>query len=225
MDHNYDKKTDGYFSSNRSLLMDHIPPGINRLLDVGCAAGNFGAEVKAELDIEVWGVEPFEPAALEAGKKLDRVLCATAETALSELPDAYFDCVSFNDVLEHIVDPWAVLNSFKNKLAPGGKIFACIPNVMFHEVLADLLLEADWRYRNEGVLDQTHLRFFTRKSIIRMFKVCGYEVSYIEGLSPGTRNRRLKYLDRFVLGGRLNDMQYIQFVVHASPAQAVEQAS
>lgn len=218
MEHNYDRKVDGYFASNRSLLLDHLPDNIHRLLDVGCAAGNFGAEIKAERPIEAWGVEPFEAAAQQARAKLDRVLCSTAEAALAELPDGHFDCISFNDVLEHIVDPWSVLNAYKCKLAPGGSIFACIPNVLFHEVLADLLLEADWRYRNEGVLDQTHLRFFTRKSIVRMFNDCGYDVSYIQGLSPGSRNRKLKFLNRVFLGGRLSDMQYIQFVVHARPS-------
>lgn len=218
MPNNYSEKDAIYYNSDRSLLISHFPPNVRALLDIGCAEGNFGAEIKQRFGAEVWGVEPFKHAAEIASQKLDKVYSTSIEQALAELPSGYFDCISFNDVLEHLLDPWTMLHKVAVHLKPNGTIFASIPNVMFHEVLAELLFEGDWKYRSAGVLDQTHLRFFTRKSIVRMFSECGYNVTYIEGLPPGTKNQKLHYLNRFIFRGSLNDMKFIQFAVRAQPS-------
>jgi len=215
LENDYRQKQTGYYNSDRTLLISHFPSGVRTLLDIGCAEGKFGMDVKRRHGAEVWGIEPFGNAAKIAAERLDKVYSLTVEEALEHLPADYFDCISFNDVLEHLVDPWNILKRIGPYLKENGTVFACIPNVMYREVLAELLFEGDWKYRDAGVLDRTHLRFFTRKSILRMFAECGYQVHYIEGLSPGTKNRKLKYLNRLIFNGRLDDMQFIQFVVCA----------
>jgi 2-polyprenyl-3-methyl-5-hydroxy-6-metoxy-1,4-benzoquinol methylase len=211
----YSMKGDVYYNADRTQLLAHFPPSIKRLLDIGCAGGGFGEMIQRQYETEVWGVEPFELAAEMARKKISRVLCMPIEDALIELPENSFDCISFNDVLEHLSDPWTVLKNIRSKLSAGGLVFAVIPNVMFHRVLRDLLLKGDWRYTSQGVLDQTHLRFFTRKSIVRMFNECGYEITYISGLLAGTRSIKMKIMDNLIFKGHLKDIQFLQFVVHA----------
>ncbi|MBI4911446.1 MAG: class I SAM-dependent methyltransferase [Acidobacteria bacterium] len=217
MDHDYLKKNGDYFDSDRSSLLPHLPATLTRLLDVGCSGGTFGAQVKRSRGIEVWGIEPFPDAAARAAEKLDKVLAGTAETCLPQVPDGHFDCISFNDVLEHLPDPWGVLSLVRPKLSPGGVLFACIPNVLHHSVLGDLLFEGDWRYRAEGVLDQTHLRFFTRRSMVRMMEESGFQVISVEGLVGAKVPRRLRWLDRLAFAGGLRDMKFLQFVVLARP--------
>ena len=81
------------------------------------------------------------------------------------LPDNNFDVVIFNDVLEHFENPWAVLENVKTKLNASGVVVASIPNVAYITNLVELILKKDWRYKPEGgILDKTHLRFFTKKS-------------------------------------------------------------
>jgi 2-polyprenyl-3-methyl-5-hydroxy-6-metoxy-1,4-benzoquinol methylase len=82
-----------------------------------------------------------------------------------DLPEEAFDCIVCNDVLEHLITPWQVLGKLAILLKPGGHFVASIPNVQYWGVLKDLVFEGDWRYADEGVLDVTHLRFFTRRSI------------------------------------------------------------
>jgi len=85
------------------------------------------------------------------------------------------DCVIFSDVLEHTSDPWAVLRRWRSVLAPGGTLVVSLPNVAHKSVLRPLL-RGRFDYADEGVLDRTHLRFFTRVTAIEMIEACGFEV-------------------------------------------------
>lgn len=109
-----------------------------------------------------------------AAKKLDKVLTGTVEEKLAEVPDGYFDTIIFADVLEHLREPAATLIAARAKLAAGGEIVASIPNVRHWSVVKELL-EGKWDYRNEGILDRTHLRFFTRKGVMELFEQAGYK--------------------------------------------------
>lgn len=92
-----------YPPNDRGNMLELVPQGVSRILDVGCNTGAFGGRLKAERSIEVWGVEPNPDAAAIASRILDKVLNQLF-TAEADLPDRYFDAVVFNDVLEHMVD-------------------------------------------------------------------------------------------------------------------------
>ena len=210
---------EGYYVQHRSEMLPFIPPHTKRMLDVGCAEGGFASLVLTQRpNIEIWGIEPVEQAAQKAQVRLTKVLCCGIETAIDQLPAGHFDCITFNDVLEHLVDPWAVLKMMRDKLAQGGQLLASIPNLRYFPVIKQIIQEADLRYTHSGVLDRTHLRFFTQKSMIQMFKDCGYRVERIVGINGEKLPFKFALINRLV-GGAWNDMQYKQFAV---AAQAVD---
>jgi 2-polyprenyl-3-methyl-5-hydroxy-6-metoxy-1,4-benzoquinol methylase len=208
-----------YEHTDRPEMIAYIPAHASLILDVGCALGNFGQRLKLERNPEVWGVEINEYAASIAAEKLDHVYCGAFDEHLN-LPQRYFDCIVFNDVLEHFVDPYSALQYAKHLLREDGNIVASIPNVRYFDNMWKLLIDQDWQYTEKGILDRTHLRFFTRKSIIHTFQELGFSVDVIEGISPlecehPHHSRKFKWLNRISLN-QISDMRYLQFAIVAS---------
>ena len=204
-----------YFIEKRQEMLGFIPADSKSVLDVGCGAAEFSAPLKEKLGAEVWGIEVNAEAAKLAASKLDKVIVCGAEEAIDALPDDHFDCVIFNDVLEHMVDPHSVLHTIKPKLSGHGVVVCSIPNVRHIGVLFELVVLKNWKYRDHGVLDRTHLRFFTKMSIASMFDECGYEIHSLQGI-----NREQSLLLRFaniLTLGWLSDTLYLQFACVARP--------
>jgi 2-polyprenyl-3-methyl-5-hydroxy-6-metoxy-1,4-benzoquinol methylase len=196
-------------------MLKYIPDGTRATLDVGCGFGGFSAMVKERFNAETWAVEMDKQAAQEAAKRLDKVINSDVTQSIDELPDNYFDCIIFNDVLEHLVDPYSVLVGMKRKLTGKGVIVASIPNVRYYRNLVNFALKGNWDYQDAGTLDKTHLRFFTYKSILKMFEQLGFEVLVIEGIHA-TRNKKLRVLN-ILLFKALEDLKYLRFATVARP--------
>jgi 2-polyprenyl-3-methyl-5-hydroxy-6-metoxy-1,4-benzoquinol methylase len=163
------------FSERREMLA-FVPPAARSVLDVGCGPGGFGQSLRQDdPSRELWAVEADEEVAADAARFYDRLIVGAGRT---------FDCVVFNDVLEHTVDPWALLRSTVPLLAPGGVVVASIPNVRNVSVVLDLVLRGNWTYRDIGILDRTHLRFFTSRSIRALFADSGFAVETMHGINP-----------------------------------------
>jgi SAM-dependent methyltransferase len=211
-----DASTLTYYSFARQEMTRFVAPDCRRILDVGCGTGAFGEGLKKERAVEVWGVEPVPEAAKAATGKLDRVVAApfTAET---ELPLGYFDAVIFNDSLEHFPDPFPPLAAARRFLAPGGVVVASIPNVRYIDNVRHFLLEMDWRYEASGIRDRTHLRFFTRKSILRTFAEARYRIETIEGINSHYWSGKKIFLVRLFLRRWVDDMRYMHYAVVARP--------
>lgn len=206
----------GYYNQVRTEMLSFVPRSAKTILEVGCADGNFGALLKARNDAVVWGLE-LEPKVAElAARKLDKVITGSADESLAALPDHYFDCIVCNDVLEHLPFPETILFALKRIMSPGAVLVGSIPNVRYFPVLLDLVWNADWKYTDDGVLDRTHLRFFTGKSLERFLKQTGYELLSIQGINPtpGIRARIL----RIVTFGRFSDCQFRQYAFVARPS-------
>ncbi|MDZ7957156.1 MAG: class I SAM-dependent methyltransferase [Aulosira sp. DedQUE10] len=209
-----------YLQLERHEMLKYIPQSAKNILDIGCAVGCFGQLLKAERCVEVWGVELNEHAASIATQKLDKVICGAFDKNL-HLPSQRFDCIVFNDVLEHLVDPYNALIYAKQLLRDGGRIVASIPNIRYFDNIWKLLVEKDWKYTEHGILDRTHLRFFTRRSILSTFDTLGYCVDSIEGISPLEKAhphqaRKFRFLN-LLLCNHIEDMRYLQFAVVARP--------
>lgn len=186
---NYQEKPKGYYDNVRNEMIKYMPKNPKTIIDVGCGDGSFGQFLKKETKAEVWGIEYMDDQATIAKDVLDKVFSGPCEDYINDLPDNYFEVIYFNDVLEHLVDPYAVLKNIKSKLTNDGVLISSIPNVRYHGTFSRLLFKKDWLYEDFGVMDFTHLRFFTSKSIKRMYKDAGYQIVAHEGIN---RSRSLK---------------------------------
>jgi len=203
-----------YYRAGRDEMLPFIPEGIKTAIEVGCGDGAFGTALKAQGKVdEYWGLEIHPPSGETARQTLDKVLVGNAEHLVDELPDGYFDVIIFNDSLEHLIDPFLFLEKVKNKLKPGGSVVASIPNVRHFRNLYQLIFKKQWRYVDSGILDRTHLRFFTCESIKDMFEDAGFTIAQLKGIH-GSRKRKVKILSLLSLG-LLSDIRFLQFAVVA----------
>jgi SAM-dependent methyltransferase len=179
-----------YYVQSRPDVAALVPPGCRRVLDVGCGVGNLGRLLKERGHV-VCGVELAPEAADEARTRLDHVETADVEADGYPFPSNSFDAVVFADVLEHFIDPWRVLTEAVELLAEDGVVVASVPNVQNIDVVWRLL-RGRWEYRERGICDVGHLRFFTLHTIRELFRRAGLEVVRIE------RNYRRSPLRRFL---------------------------
>lgn len=171
----------------RPDLLRLVPEGATRVLDVGCSVGTLGAFLKKRQEARVVGVELDEAMAREAAQKLDRVIVGNLDVLdiAAALEGEVFDCIICGDVLEHVQDPWAVLASLVEHLASGGVVVASLPNVRHISTLFSLIVLNRWPYRDRGIHDRTHLRFFTSRNIKELFGGAGLSIERF------TRNLRV----------------------------------
>lgn len=222
----YTNKTGDYFERPRTEMLELIPKSCKRILDVGCAKGAFARAVKLAHGAEAWGIEPDQESAKAASNVLDRVLAQPFSPTV-DLPSSYFDCISFNDVLEHMLDPEGSLAYASRLLTPNGVIVASIPNVSHFPNLWKLSIRGEWKYSDHGILDRTHLRFFTRSSIADLFATAGFSLRALHGINSfcsvfKDEERIWKYYRLVRLIGRqsIHDMRYLQFAVVAAKSNA-----
>ena len=207
-----------YYLQSRTEMLPFVPLAARRILDVGCAAGAFGRLLMQERnDVLVSGVEPDPDAAATAAATYDAVATGRFPDAC---PPGTFDCVVFNDVLEHMVDPWQALRYTATILGPRGVVVASIPNVRYWPVLQALVVRGRWDYTDDGVLDRTHLRWFTRHSITDLFTSTGYHLERIDRLSGLRQGRRWRAL-KLVARDFVDDVTTQQYAVVARRATTV----
>lgn len=189
-----------YYSHIRGEIAQLLPATIGRVLEIGCGRGDTLAWLKSLGNTQsTYGIELFADSAEAARTKVDHVLCGDFE-ALT-LPEDFsgFDVILCLDVLEHFVDPWKALARIDALLAPSGCIITSIPNVRYFRVVLPLLLQGRWQYENSGILDRTHLRFFTRQTAIELMTSSGLSLDAVSstGLEKG---RKTRYLNWATLG-------------------------
>lgn len=205
----YTNKKEGYYINERAEMLAFFPDEAKTVLDVGCGQGSFAKQIKDRYKTETWGIEYMTSQAKQAGKVLDKVFCGPCEDFLDDIPNDYFDVIYFNDVLEHLVDPYQVLKKIKAKLTSNGIIISSIPNIRYHSSMRMFLLDKEWKYQDSGIMDHTHMRFFTEKSIKRMYQDLGYKVLEHKGIN---KTRSLKpYLMNLFLFFTAQDIFYAQY--------------
>jgi methionine biosynthesis protein MetW len=200
-----------YFRHNRVYAWSCVPPGSARVLDVGCGEG-YALDWLRHSRGASWleGIEIDAAAAQAAAGRVDRIHCGDAENLVAGLAPESFDAVLCLDSLEHMRDPWRVTRELVRCLRPGGTFVACLPNVRHWRVTWPLVLHGLWEYQDEGLLDRTHLRFFTRRSAAGLVEQAGLQIDSIAalGLEKGTRARRLARLSLGMLEPFL-EFQYL----------------
>ncbi len=174
-----------YHRHDRAELHHLIPSGARMILDVGCGAGALGAALKRRGDVVVVGVELEADAAERARAVLDRVHVGDVEAIDLPYDPGTFDCIVAADILEHLRDPWGALRRLAPLLVARGRLIASLPNVRHWSVVRGLL-EGEWTYLPAGILDRSHLRFFTRTSGLALLEAAGLEVVEVQPIRSGS---------------------------------------
>lgn len=207
----YKNKSETYYSNLRGDMLSYIGKEAGKVLEIGCGNGVLLDYLKKNgLATETWGVDLNS----EAEYEIDKFLMGKIEDVIKNISDNYFDTIICNDVLEHLFDPKGVLIMLKQKLATKGKLVASIPNIRHISSLQGILIKKDFKYTAGGIMDFTHLKFFTKKSIERMFNEAEYDVKLIKGISisPNPLKRFFTSVIGLFLG---QDIRYVQFAVVA----------
>jgi 2-polyprenyl-3-methyl-5-hydroxy-6-metoxy-1,4-benzoquinol methylase len=227
-----------YHMKPRTDVMSFLaePPGT--VLDIGCGGGATGKAIKEKFPgTRVVGVEMNPHAAEHARRSLDRVACARVEDVEPprDFPGERFDTVLLLDVLEHMYDPWNALVRIRAWLAPGARVVASVPNVRNLATLSQIA-GGHFDYDANGVLDITHVRFFTRATLRDLFAQTGYDVQRLDPLTqpalidsvivdrhPGRVDTRSVSI-RYRSFEDLEDLYALQYVVDARAGDAVRVA-
>jgi 2-polyprenyl-3-methyl-5-hydroxy-6-metoxy-1,4-benzoquinol methylase len=176
----------GYYGEVRPSLVALLPEKPRAVLDVGCGRGGHlkicrerGAERLAGIELRADVAD-----ALRAEGWAEVLAGSVEELDLSRFEGA-FDLIIASFVLEHVADPWTVLARLKTLLAPGGRLIGALPNVRYWRVALPLLVTGDWTYVEEGVMDRTHLRFFTRRTMRDLFAATGFACETLQPICGG----------------------------------------
>jgi methionine biosynthesis protein MetW len=206
----------------RQDILRLIPEGVTRVLDVGCSVGTLGQAIRERDGAEVVGVEVDEDMAAQARGRLDAVHVADVEdaTLIGRLGDTPFDCIVLADLLEHLVDPWTVLRRFTERLAPNGVVVASLPNIRHYTTIRTLLFQGYWPYRDRGIHDRTHLRFFTLRNVHELFDSAGLKITKVDrNYRIIERPHRLNRLAPALAWPGLRELIAFQYLVRAGREQ------
>lgn len=217
----YQLKADEQSSHGRLVRrFSHEPP--RRILDLGCSGGELAQRLRA-MGHQVTGVDAVELAGVH--QRVDRFFCADLDAGIPEAAGGNYDFVVCADVVEHTKQPEALLRDARRRLRTGGALIASVPNFGHWYPRARVTLGA-FDYDQRGILDKTHLRFFTRKSFQRLARRAGFEVRKVEPvglpvdvlkLSDGWRGRFVKGVERVALAAAPKLFAY-QFLFEMDPA-------
>jgi methionine biosynthesis protein MetW len=173
-------------------------PWSGRVLDVGCGRGQLGAAIR-ELGWEVWGVEQAADACPTADKRLHRLIQADLHdeaTVHQHIGDTRFDALVFSDVLEHVYDPRTVLERYLAYVRPGGRVFISVPNMVVWTNRLSFLF-GRVQYTDTGVMDRTHIRFFTFATARQLVDAAGCRIERVSS-TPHLVRAFLPVLKRFL---------------------------
>jgi 2-polyprenyl-3-methyl-5-hydroxy-6-metoxy-1,4-benzoquinol methylase len=206
-----------YYNNIRIDMLEFIPPECKIILEVGCGEGLFGEQLMQQRRAEVWGVEPSIDAAAIAATRLTKIIHGTYDDTIA-LPEQYFDCIVFNDVLEHMIDPWSILRGSRRFLKKNQSwIVASIPNFRNWHNIIEIVVKKEFLYRESGILDKTHYRFFTERSIRTLFNTSGFDIIRCVGINP-ILSKKFKFAN-FLLLNSIRDMRFMQFAVVSKPQE------
>lgn len=222
MTKNEDSSISAYFGFERGDVKGFLPATYQHVLEIGCGEGHFSKHLPKAVDY--WAIEPDPVAARSAESRIAHVLCGTFDARHTEVPDGKFDLVICNDVIEHMTDHDWFLTHIQKKMTSDALIVGSLPNVRYITNLVDLLVRRDWPYTNSGILDRTHLRFFTEKSLHRTLASNGFLVQELHGINsvfrwPNSLMDGAKVaVAAAVIGGTIGfaaDVRFFQFAFRA----------
>lgn len=168
-----------YYSLPRNEVFNLIKGKPDSILECGCGFGELGKQIKNSWDCKITGLELNPKADKFLQPVYDRFFITDIEAFDITALNAEYDCIIYADILEHLRDTKAILKKHLQCLKPGGQVIISIPNIRNLKIIADLLIKGEWHYNDSGILDSTHYKFFTLKSLKQLLNECGLEIDYI----------------------------------------------
>ncbi len=216
-----------YIRADVIRMIDNAPEDPIRVLEIGCACGATLLRIKHEYkNAELYGIE-LNSASAKVASQYCIVKSEDIEQSHLSFEENFFDYILFADVLEHLYDPLKVLATMKRYLKKDGHIVASIPNIMHYTVVAGLL-GGNFTYEDAGILDRTHLRFFTWNEIVRLFRAGGYGNLQVRASAFPHAAAADAFVDKLVaIAGEDKREQFLayQYVVKAGTEQEAASAS
>lgn len=182
-----------YGRKSRDSVVNLLAPPLGVVLDVGCGEGASAEGLRARGATRLAGVELSADFAEGARQVYDEVVVGSVEDDLLPWGPESFDVVLCYDVLEHLYDPWRVLRTLCHLLRPTGRLHISVPNARHKDVWLPLVFRGTFNYQSAGLMDVTHIRFFTLKDIVKAVEAAGYQVISCTGQPPGSKKRRAAY--------------------------------
>jgi 2-polyprenyl-3-methyl-5-hydroxy-6-metoxy-1,4-benzoquinol methylase len=187
------------------------------MLDVGCGDGATTAFVQSHRQVE-WagGVEVFPDAAERAKVHFSEVWCGDVEKLDFDrkIPASSLDLILCLDILEHLVDPWTVVRRLSMLVAPRGRLIISVPNIRNWKFIAKLLFRGEFHYRDAGLLDRSHLRFFVKETAEELAAAGGIPLLWSGNAHPW-KPGDMRALLSHVSFGRLDNVMIKQYIVVA----------
>ncbi len=200
----YEDKNPEYFGNIRHDIISQIQNAEGKnILEVGSGAGKTLMYIKKNMGAEfVTGIDFVElENSCQKNEAIDQFFITNIEQALPPLKEKYYDTIIFPDVLEHLIDPWKVLNNFMPFLKDNGHIIISIPNFIEISNLLKLIINKSFDYQEEGIMDRTHLRFFALKDLMKLVHKTNLKpVKIVPTFELVKSARKRKFINKITFG-------------------------
>lgn len=207
-----------YYAIARLEMLHFLPAKIERVLDIGCGAGATMREIRKRHPVTWAGGVEYVAAQAERAEAstFERLWVIDAEKTQfeTEIEPASLDAILCFDVLEHMVDPWSFVKRVSPLLKPGGRLVISIPNIRNWKFIRALLFKGDFHYKDAGLLDRTHLRFFVSDTAAELATCGGLKLISVSNTKPWPLSHAKGIVSRLAFG-RLDDLMIKQFAVVA----------
>lgn len=198
-----------YFENKRPEMDYFITTTPRSAIEFGCGNGGFSELLKQKYKCEAWGVDIDPESVKNAEKIIDKAICGDAYEIIEILPLNHFDYVICNDFIEHIYSPEKFFVNLRKCLTDDAVLVCSLPNIRYFNHFKRYFFMKDWKYRDQGILDNTHLRFFTKKSMKRSINEWGFQIELIKGLMP-TKTAFFYFFNILSLNF-IGDMRFVQY--------------
>jgi 2-polyprenyl-3-methyl-5-hydroxy-6-metoxy-1,4-benzoquinol methylase len=180
MENLYSEKSDNYYSLPRLDILSLINDKHKKILEIGCAFGELGKSIKRNFpEVIIDGIE-LNPHSRDFLLDIyNNVSIGNIEFLDFSKIDNEYDLIIIADVLEHLYDPWRILNLLHEKLSDNGNVIVSVPNLRNSGILFNLIVRGRFEYAESGLMDRTHIRWFTRHEIIQALDDAGLQVLLI----------------------------------------------
>lgn len=181
-----------YFSADRRELLHFLDDArYSSAIDLGCASGLLGKELISDRIVKACdGIELNPQAARVASDGLRKVWEGAVETVFETIPWRSYDLIVMADVLEHLADPWQILRALHSNAGEDVNLLISVPNLRHKSVVFPLLFSGRFEYQDAGIMDRTHLHFFTRSSLLKILADTGWKVQKVR---PNIKGKYLKW--------------------------------